>query len=134
MTAAIRDVADRLVGALGAYDANALRALLAPDAVRWLNIGEAESGVDELLSTIELERRTIESPVLEVRRRFIADDGFVLLMTMTGRTAQGVDVRVPVALAVSVGDDGLIHRMDEYANFGDVRPILQAMTELGGTV
>lgn len=127
------DVADRLVRALGSYDADALRPLLAPSARRWLNLGEVESGVDDLLATIELERSCIESPSLEVRRRFVADDGFVLLMTMTGRTTQGVDVRVPVALAVSVGDDGLIHRMDEYANFGDVRPILQAMSDEGGT-
>ena len=127
------DVSDRLVDALGSYDAEAVRPLLAPDARRWLNLGEVESGVEDLLSMIELERRCVEDAALQVRRRFVSDDGFVLLMTMTGRTAQGVDVRVPVALAVSVGEDGLIHRMDEYANFEDVRPILQAMSDLGGS-
>ena len=49
--AEMNDVADRLLAAIGAGDADAVRSIYAPDAALWHNFDQRDQTVDENLAT-----------------------------------------------------------------------------------
>ena len=124
------DVATTLMQALAGYDAETLGDLLAPDATRWLNLTEEETSRDDLLDLMRLEREHVRSSQFTERSRATTERGFVLQFDCDGVTAGGASFHIPVCLVVEVAD-GVIVRMDEYANISHVKPLLRELLASG---
>lgn len=120
------ELVDRLLDAFGRYDAEALAPLLAPGMRRWVNITEQEQDGAATIAHLELEAQHIADAHFEVRQQVATDEGFVLQIVVEGTTKGGVAFRVPACLVVAV-DDGLITRIDEYADIAAARPIIKEM-------
>jgi ketosteroid isomerase-like protein len=125
-----RPLADRLIEAFSAYDAEALAPLLAPDVVHWLNITKREQGRDQMLAQIGVEASHIARSTFEVRGQVATAEGFVVQMTVAGETKGGAPFEVAVCLVVTTADDQVV-RIDEYASVDQAQPIIQ---EMFGTV
>lgn len=122
----MNELADRLLDAFGRYDAAALAPLLAPDMRRWVNITEQEQDAAATIAHLELEAKHIADARFEVRGQVTTDEGFVLQIVVEGTTTGGTPFSVPACLVVAV-QDGLITRIDEYADIAAARPIIKAM-------
>ena len=110
--AEINDVADRLLAAIGAGDADAVRSIYAPDAALWHNFDQRDQTVDENLATLaDLHRRLADIRYTEIRR-FAAPGGFVQQHVLTG-TAKGGPLRMPAMIRFWVAG-GRITRLEEY--------------------
>jgi len=108
----MNDLADRLVGAIAAGDADAVREVYAPDAAIWHNFDEREQSVDENLATLhDMHRRATGLAYTEVRR-FVAPGGFVQQHVLVGQ-AKGGALRMPAMIRFWV-HDGRITRLEEY--------------------
>jgi uncharacterized protein len=124
-------LADRFVEALEAADVDALRALLAPDARFWINIGPTDLSADQRLAVLETERAHLSALALVETRVLPTADGFVVQFTTQGTTIDGAELHIPVCLVVTVGAAGTIQRVDEYADSAPAKPLLRSMS--GGT-
>jgi ketosteroid isomerase-like protein len=121
------DLAPRFVEAVTRVDLDALRACLAPDARFWVNIGPSEYSVDERLAVLELERQNLrEHDAIDVCIT-PTDHGFVAQLTSVGTTTGGDSMRVCVCLVATV-DNGLITRVDEYADSAAAAPLIRAIS------
>jgi len=108
----MHDLADRLLAAIGAGDAQAVRGIYAPDAALWHNFDQRDQTVDENLATLaDLHRRLADIRYTEIRR-FLAPGGFVQQHVLTG-TAKGGPLRMPAMIRFWVVD-GRITRLEEY--------------------
>ncbi|MFM7686912.1 MAG: nuclear transport factor 2 family protein [Actinomycetota bacterium] len=108
----MHELADRLLAAIGAGDAEAVRAIYAPDAELWHNFDQRNQTVDENLATLaDLHRRLADIRYTEIRR-FLAPDGFVQQHVLTG-TAKGGALHMPAMIRFWVAD-GRITRLEEY--------------------
>ena len=103
--------------------------LLAEDAVHYLSFLDAEQPATTMAQLLGMERSLVQSSDLELRRRTLTDDGFVLQLVSTGTTTGGVDFRVPACLVVSVVG-GRIVRLEEYADSRQAKPLLDEMRGL----
>jgi ketosteroid isomerase-like protein len=120
-------LAAEFVEALAVTDATTLRGLLSPDARFWVNIGPASFSVDERLALLEHERSHLRALAFEDVRTLPTSSGFVVQATTVMRTVGGADLRVPVCL-VATTDDGVIVRVDEYADSAPATPLLERMS------
>ena len=110
--AEMHDVADRLVAAIAAGDADAVRRVYAPDATIWHNFDEREQTVDENLATLsDLHQRARGLEYTEITR-FLAPGGFVQQHVLVGH-AKGGPLRLPAMIRFRV-DGGRITRLEEY--------------------
>jgi ketosteroid isomerase-like protein len=108
----MHDIADRLLAAIGAGDADAVRGIYSTDAAVWHNFDQRDQTVDENLATlVDLHRRLADIRYTEVRR-FLAPGGFVQQHVLTG-TAKGGALRMPAMIRFWVSD-GRITRLEEY--------------------
>jgi ketosteroid isomerase-like protein len=110
--AAIADLGDRLVTAIAAGDADAVRTIYAPDARIWHNFDQREQDVDENLRTLaDLHRRASGLQYTEIRR-FASPGGFVQQHVLVG-TAAGGPLQMPAMIRFWVSD-GRLTRLEEY--------------------
>lgn len=119
-------LADRFVDALERIDLEALRTCLAPAARFWVNIGPTEYSVDERFAVLALEEQHLREHRLEDVRVTVTERGFVLQFTSAGALVDGETVRVAVCLVATVAD-GLVTRVDEYADSAAAAPLIQAV-------
>jgi ketosteroid isomerase-like protein len=122
------DIAEQFVEALRAFDVDAMSQLLAPSFRRWINFTQQEEPATAFLGSLTTEKAILESFTVTCRRTATTESGFVLELTMTGRTKLGDDVTVPTCLIVDVAD-GAITRIAEYADTRQVKPLLAAMRQ-----
>ena len=125
------DLAERFVDAIMHVDVDALRACLAPDARFWVNIGSAEFTIDQRLGVLELERQHLAEHSAEDVCVTGTEQGFVAQLVSVGTTTGGEAMRVAVCLVATV-TDGLITRVDEYADSEAAKPLLRALYGSGG--
>jgi ketosteroid isomerase-like protein len=125
------DVATRFVEALAGPDLDTLKALIASDARFWINIGPADLSRDERLAVLEVERAHLTTLAFDDVRVRPTTDGFVIQLTTSATTTDGIDLRIPVCLLVEVDPDGSIVRVDEYADSAPAAPLLRAV--MGGS-
>jgi ketosteroid isomerase-like protein len=123
---ASNDLASRFVDAVMHVDVDRLRACLAPDAVFWVNIGPSEFTIDQRLQVLELEGQHLAEHSAEDVRITPTERGFVAQLASVGTTTGGEAMRVEVCLVATV-DDGLITRVDEYADSEAAKPLLRAL-------
>ncbi len=108
----MHDIADRLLAAITAGDADAVRAIYAIDARIWHNFDQRDQTVDENLATlVDLHRRAANLRYTEIRR-FPSPGGFVQQHVLTG-DAKGGALRIPAMIRFWVVD-GRIARLEEY--------------------
>lgn len=118
------DVITELIAAMSAYDADATRALCAPDARHWVSLTEQEQGIDELLALMAREGAVVAEANFEVRNRIATENGAVLMLTVDGTTKGGAKFHIPVCLIVAVEGDKVV-RLDEYANVDQAKDLLR---------
>jgi ketosteroid isomerase-like protein len=110
--AEMHDIADRLLAAITAGDAEAVRGIYSPDAELWHNFDQRNQTVDENLATlVDLHRRLSDIAYTEVRR-FSAPGGFVQQHVLTGN-AKGGPLCMPAMIRFWV-EAGRITRLEEY--------------------
>ena len=123
-------LASAFVDALAVPDVDALRALVAPDAQFWVNIGPSSFSADERFALLATERSHLRALEFEDVRTHSTPTGFVIQLTTAATTNDGADLRIPVCL-VATADDDVITRVDEYADSAPAAPLLDLM--LGGS-
>jgi ketosteroid isomerase-like protein len=120
------DLAERFVNSLMDIDVDELRTCLAPDARFWVNIGSAEFTVDQRLGVLELEGQHLAEHGVQDVQITSTEHGFVVQLVTVGTTTGGDALRVPVCLVATV-NDGLVTRVDEYADSEAAKPLLRAL-------
>jgi ketosteroid isomerase-like protein len=127
MTADLQEaLATGLLAAFEAHDPDAVAALLTPDVVRWLNITDAEMGLESIRALVAAERSVVTESTMTLRRRLDTAEGFVLLFDADGTTIAGERYHIPVCLVATLAGDR-IARLDEFADLGQAQPILRAL-------
>lgn len=123
--ASIAALADRLFAAIGAGDADGLRALYHEDAAVWHNYDDTEQTREQSLRLLGwLGREAGPLRYVDVRR-IVLDDGFVQqhVVELGGPYA---GIRMPAMLRVFCGDN-TIDRIEEYV---DPTPLNTRLAEL----
>jgi ketosteroid isomerase-like protein len=120
------DLAERFVDAVMHVDVDRLRACLAPDAVFWVNIGPSEFTLEQRLAVLELEGQHLAEHSAEDVRVTTTEHGFVAQLVSVGTTTGGESLRVEVCLVAKV-HEGLVTRVDEYADSEAAKPLLRAL-------
>ena len=106
------EIADRLVGAIAAGDAEGVRAIYATDAQIWHNFDQVDQTVDQNLATlVGLHARATGLAYTEIRR-FLAPGGFVQQHVLIGE-AKGGALHLPAMIRFWV-EGGRITRLEEY--------------------
>ena len=121
-----RDVAERFKRGAETRDISILEPLYHPDATFWNNVLGRTSTTRDVLELTRLESQRIDEYLFEDVRCTGTDDGFVLQITVTGRTHTGEQFRVPGCLVVTV-DDGRIRHIDEYVDSSQAAPVFAAL-------
>ncbi len=123
----IERLARDFITATGAGDLEAVAAMYAPDAVIWINAtGTEMAAADGVAVLASLHRRAaaVRYEVLEViptARGYV--QRHVLHVTVPARDGHPAqDLAVPACLVVRV-QDGLITRLDEYLDSGQIAPL-----------
>jgi ketosteroid isomerase-like protein len=122
----VSSLAERLLAAFETHDPDAVSALLAPDVIRWLNITDAELGLDGILALVAAERTAVKESTMTLRRHLDTAEGFVLQFVADGTTIAGESYHIPVCLVATVDGDR-VTRLEEYADLGQAQPILRAL-------
>ena len=120
------DVIDRMLTAMAEYDAEAVRELSTPGLRRWLSITEEETGLDDLVATIETERAVVATAAFTLKRRIDTADGAVLMLSVEGSTKRGSAFHIPVCLVLTTEGDR-VSRIDEYANLERAKGLITEM-------
>jgi hypothetical protein len=106
-------IAGRMNGATAANDGEAYAALCAPGALSWHNFDELEVSTEHTLRTVAWLHRTVPDLQWTQLELIPTPSGFVSKSIMTG-TAPGGPLRVHSCVIVTLDDDGLITRVEEY--------------------
>ena len=122
----VEAIAEEFFTALSTWDTPRLRRVCSPTATRWVNIGNLEETIDELLGSLDRERAVLRDPVVTADGWVFGADAFVVRITCEATTVGGRHVRVPACLVVSV-DGGLVTRIHEYADSASARPIIREL-------
>ena len=110
--AEMHGIGDRLVAAIAAGDADAVRSIYAPDARIWHNFDQVDQSVDDNLRTlVDLHHRATGLQYTEIRR-FTAPGGFVQQHVLVGH-AKGGPLHMPAMIRFWV-EGGRIARLEEY--------------------
>lgn len=114
------ELADRFFAAITSGDVDTLRTIYAPDARIWHNGAEpgggGEQNVEDNLRTLRWLARNLDGFRYEEVRRDPLPYGFVQRHVLRGRLPDGAPLEVAACLFVTVGDDGRISRIEEYAD------------------
>ncbi len=112
-------LADRLIKAIEAGDADAVRAIYAEDARIWHNFDNIEQTVDENLATLAWMVERLPERHYEIVRREALPDGFLQQHVLKGRTRSGVEISSPACIICRVAGER-IARLDEYLDTAGV--------------
>lgn len=94
-------------------DADAYRALCAPGAVTWHNFDEVEVPTEGTIATIAWLHRKVADLAWETISVIPTPTGWVSQSVMTGAGSGGA-LRVHSCVVVTLGDSGLVERVEEY--------------------
>src|SRR5262245_12373030 len=123
---AMRALAEELLAKTRALDLDGMRALFARGVVFWSNVGETESGLDQRMAFMALEKEVFEALEIEDVRIAVFDGGFVQQCDFTGTVAGGITVRIPTCLVVRVAE-GRVTRFEEYVSMEHIKPVVDAI-------
>lgn len=123
-------LAQRFIEATEAQDLDAIRALLADDAVFWTNVSQVDTDRESRLARIAVEFRTFETFGFASPRIDDFGDGFLIRASAHGSLPRGQNFEFPICIVGNV-HDGRIVRLEEYFDPSAVAPILSAMAQSG---
>lgn len=106
-------IAARFADASRTNDAEAYAALCAPGAVTWHNFDDLEVSTEQTVQTIAWLHRTVVGLAWTDVAIAPTPTGFVSQSVMTG-SAPGGELCVHSCVVVTLGDDGLVTRVEEY--------------------
>jgi len=106
-------VARAYCAASRAGDADAFVALAAPDAIVWHNADDTEVPLVRTASSLTWLHRAVPDVEWTDRALTPTADGFVWRAVLTG-TAAGGPLRAHTCVVVTLSDDLLVERIDEY--------------------
>lgn len=106
-------IAARFAAASRTNDADAYRALCAPNAATWHNFDDADAGTEQTVKVVAWLHRTVPDLTWTDVALLPTPSGWVSQTVMTG-TAPGGDLRVHSCVIVTLNDDGLVARVEEY--------------------
>jgi ketosteroid isomerase-like protein len=114
------ELADRLLTAITCGDTGTVRSLYAPGALIWHNGpspgGGKEQGVDGNLRTLRWLARNLTGMTYDDIRRDPLPGGYVQRHVLRAHLADGTQIEIAACLFVTVGADGRITRIEEYAD------------------
>ena len=118
MTSALSDdeklaIARRFAAASRENDAEAYAALCTPDSVTWHNFDGVEVSTAQTVRTVAWLHRTVPDLAWVDVALHPTPTGFVSQTIMTG-TAPGGPLHVHSCVVVTLDEDGLVARVDEY--------------------
>jgi ketosteroid isomerase-like protein len=118
------DVADRLFAAIERGDTAAVRRMWSEDIAVWKSAEPEDQVKERALKVISWFIDTTTERRYEILDRQFFDSGFVQqhVLHATGRNGESISMRV--CIVIKVGADGLISRIDEYFDPGEVEPLL----------
>jgi len=116
-------VADQLFAAIEAGDAAGLAALWSPDIVVWRQGGGPARDKARALTVIAWFVDATAQRRYEVLDRRIFDGGFVQQHIVHATAKNGRQLQFRACLVVTVGEGGLIERIDEYLDPADLAPL-----------
>ena len=122
----MRALAEALLAATRALDLDGMRALFAPDVLFWSNVGQVESGLDQRMAFMALEKQVFDTLAIEDVHIDVFEGGFVQQCVFAGTVTGGPSVRVPTCLVVRVAE-GQVTRFDEYVSTDHIKPVVDAI-------
>ena len=106
-------IAARFAASSRTNDGDAYRSLCAPGAVTWHNFDEIEVPTDKSVRTVAWLHKTVKDLTWTDVALSPTPTGFVSQTIMTGSTPKG-ELRILSCVLVTLNDDGLITRVEEY--------------------
>ena len=122
--AQIIEIADRLFAAISAGDVEAVAALWSDDITVWHQGDDHDNDKTRACKVIRWYVGATTYRYYEVLDRQVFDGGFVQQHNLHSTTGRGEEVTLRVCLIVTIGDDGLIRRIDEYFDSAELAPLL----------
>ena len=122
---ALPDVAHRFLDALNAGDVDAARACYHPDAEVWHDFDGVTQTVDENMYLMAAMGKRSSRREYVIRRLEPIEGGYLQQHTLEITTLAGQDLVAEAVALVRVGDDGLIHRLDEWINPAPLAPMFE---------
>ena len=113
MTNANIAIAERYFAAFKAKDLAAIRALHSPQFVAWSNFDPCETPLEEMLAQVQTFFSAVPNLRDEGPRFTATSTGFVAQFRYVGDASKG-RLDVAVCTVVTVDDQGLVSRIDEY--------------------
>ena len=118
-------VANRFLDALNAGDVEAARACYHPDAEIWHDFDGLTQTVDQNMQLMTAMGRRASRRAYVIRRLEPIEGGYLQQHTLELTTLAGQDLVAEAVALVQVGDDGLIHRLDEWINPAPLAPLFE---------
>jgi ketosteroid isomerase-like protein len=106
-------IAARFAAASRANDAEAYAAMCAPEAVTWHNFDDGEVTTGQSVRTVAWLHRAVANLTWIDVALHPTPSGFVSQTILTG-TAPGGALRAHSCVVVTLNDDGLVERVEEY--------------------
>ena len=122
---ALPDVATRFLDALNSGDVDTARACYHPDAEIWHDFDGVTQTVDENMALMAAMAKRAAAREYVVRRLEPIAGGYLQLHTLQLTLPDGRELAAEAVALVQVGDDGLIHRLDEWINPAPLAPLFE---------
>jgi ketosteroid isomerase-like protein len=121
---AVVDVADDLFAAIERGDESRLDELLGADVAVWRAGAERDDDKGRAMKVLRWFIRVTAERSYEVLDRRLFDNGFVQQHLLHAIGRNGGVIALRVCIVITVNDDILIDRIDEYFDPADLAPIL----------
>ena len=121
----IVDVADRLLAAIEKSDMAAVDRLWSDDIAVWRVGARRDDDKRRALRVIDWFITTTTERRYEILDRQLFEGGFVQqhILHATGHAGQSISMRV--CIVIRMGTNGLINRIDEYFDPGEIAPLMR---------
>ncbi len=122
----VADVADRLFAAIENGDAAAVEALWDDDVLVWKSAEPEDQAKSRALRVIAWFMDTTTTRRYEILDRHYFDSGFVQQHVLHATGRNGGSIAMRVCLVITLGESGLITKIDEYFNPAELEPLLSS--------
>ncbi len=116
-------LANRFFKAIERADIDAVAQVYAPEVEYWVNVRDQSRGLDTVLELVERFSTKVRNLHYEVESRDFFPGGFVQRCRITGKTASGEAMNIPLCLVIYV-ENGRIVRLYEYLDSASIMQVL----------
>ena len=119
----IPQVAQRFIDAITVGDSDAARACYAPDANIWHNFDGITQTVDDNIALMNAMTKRVADRRYVIRRLEPIEGGYLQQHTLELAAPGGQELSIEAVAIVTVNDDGLISRIDEWLDPAPLAPL-----------